>query len=85
MTHERRVLLYALAGGLPAVLISMIFLWGGDYTPKVQWTLSVLILGFWMGFAFALRERVVYPLRTLIQPAGRAARGRLLAASAGLA
>lgn len=65
MVHERRVLLYALAGGSPAVLISMIFLWGGDYTPKVQWTLSVLILGFWLGFAFALRERVVYPLRTL--------------------
>jgi nitrogen fixation/metabolism regulation signal transduction histidine kinase len=65
MTHERRVLLYALAGGLPAVLIAMIFLWGGDYTPKVQWTLSVLIVGFWLGFAFALRERVVYPLRTL--------------------
>jgi nitrogen fixation/metabolism regulation signal transduction histidine kinase len=65
MAHERRVLLYALAGGLPAVLISMIFLWAGDYTPKVQWTLSVLIFGFWLGFAFALRERVVYPLRTL--------------------
>jgi len=65
MAHERRVLIYALAGGLPAVLISMIFLWGGDYTPKVQWTLSALIFGFWLGFAFALRERVVYPLRTL--------------------
>jgi nitrogen fixation/metabolism regulation signal transduction histidine kinase len=65
MLHERRVLLYALAGGSPAVLISMVFLWGGDYTPKVQWTLSVLIFGFWLGFAFALRERVVYPLRTL--------------------
>lgn len=65
MVHERRVLLYALAGGLPGVLISMVFLWGGDYTPKVQWTLSVLIAGSWLGFAFALRERVVYPLRTL--------------------
>jgi nitrogen fixation/metabolism regulation signal transduction histidine kinase len=65
MIHERRVLLYALAGGLPALVVSMTFLWSGDYTPKVQWTLSVLIVGFWLGFAFALRERVVYPLRTL--------------------
>lgn len=65
MTHERRILLYALAGGLPGAIASMIFLWGGEYTPKVQWTFSVLILGFWLGFAFALRERVVYPLRTL--------------------
>ncbi|MEE9179274.1 MAG: ATP-binding protein [Vicinamibacteria bacterium] len=55
----------ALGAGAPAVLISMIMLWGGDYTPKVQWTLSVLILGFWLGFSFALRERVVLPLQTL--------------------
>ena len=65
MLHERRVLLYALAGGLPAVLTSMIFLWGGDYTPRTQWTVSVLLVGCWLGFAFALRERVVYPLRTI--------------------
>jgi nitrogen fixation/metabolism regulation signal transduction histidine kinase len=43
----------------------MIMLWGGDYTPKVQWTLSVVIMGFWLGFSFALRERVVLPLQTL--------------------
>ncbi len=56
---------YGQAESTPAVLISMIMLWGGDYTPKVQWTLSVLILGFWLGFCFALRERVVLPLQTL--------------------
>ena len=63
--HDLRVLLMALAAGGPAVLVSMIMLWGGDYTPKVQWTLSVLILGFWLSFSFALRERVVLPLQTL--------------------
>lgn len=31
----------------------------------MQWTLSVLIVGLWWGFAFALRERVVFPLQTL--------------------
>src|SRR6185295_17560348 len=31
----------------------------------VQWTLSVLIITFCLGFAFALRERVVLPLQTL--------------------
>ena len=29
----------------PAVLTSLVILWTGDYTPKVQWTLTVLILG----------------------------------------
>ena len=51
--------------GLPGALISLIFLWTGDYTPKVQWTLTVVIVTFCLGFAFALRERVVLPLQTL--------------------
>ncbi len=55
----------ALASALPGALISMIFLWTGDYTPKVQWTLTVLIVTFCLGFVFALRERVVLPLQTL--------------------
>jgi nitrogen fixation/metabolism regulation signal transduction histidine kinase len=55
----------ALLAGLPGSLASLIFLWTGGYTPKVQWTLTVLILGFWWGVSFALRERVVLPLQTL--------------------
>ena len=27
--------------------------------------MTVLILGFWLGFSFGLQERVVFPLRTL--------------------
>ena len=63
--HDLRVLFLAMASGLPAVAVSLLLLWLGDYTPKVQWTLSVLIVGFWIGFAAAVRERVVYPLQTL--------------------
>src|SRR5258708_583638 len=75
IVHERRILVMALIAGLPAVITSMIILWWtGDsgataesqhYSAKVQWTLSVLILGVWLGFCFALRERVASPLRTL--------------------
>ena len=65
LSHDRRILLMALASALPGALISLIFLWTGDYTPKVQWTLTVLIVTFCLGFAFALRERVVLPLQTL--------------------
>jgi two-component system nitrogen regulation sensor histidine kinase NtrY len=46
-------------------MISLIFLWTGDFTPKVQWTLTVIIATFCLGFAFALRERVILPLQTL--------------------
>jgi nitrogen fixation/metabolism regulation signal transduction histidine kinase len=65
LSHDRRILLMALASALPGVVISLIFLWTGHYTPKVQWTLTVLIATFCLGFAFALRERVVLPLQTL--------------------
>jgi nitrogen fixation/metabolism regulation signal transduction histidine kinase len=65
LVHDQRILLLALVAGTPAVLTSMIMLWIGDYTPKVQWTLSVLIVGVWLGFCFSVRDRVASPLRTL--------------------
>ena len=65
LSHEGRITLLALAAGLPGSLVALILLWTGAFTPKVQWTLTVLILGLWWGFAFALRERVVFPLQTL--------------------
>ena len=65
LSHDRRILLMSFASALPGALISLIFLWTGDITPKVQWTLSVIIVAFCLGFAFALRERVILPLQTL--------------------
>jgi two-component system, NtrC family, nitrogen regulation sensor histidine kinase NtrY len=65
LSHDRRILLMALASALPGAIISLVFLWTGDYTPKVQWTLTVLIVSVCLGFAFALREKVVLPLQTL--------------------
>ena len=66
LVHEQRILLMALIAATPAVITAMVILWFvGDYTPKVQWTLSVLIVGVWLGFCFGLRERVASPLRTL--------------------
>src|SRR5258708_12946626 len=65
LSHDRRILLMAFASALPGALISLIFLWTGDFTPKVQWTLTVIIVAFCLGFAFALRERVILPLQTL--------------------
>jgi nitrogen fixation/metabolism regulation signal transduction histidine kinase len=65
LSHDRRILLMALASALPGAAISLIFVWSGDYQPKVQWTLTVVIVTVCLGFAFALRERVVLPLQTL--------------------
>jgi two-component system nitrogen regulation sensor histidine kinase NtrY len=65
MTHEQRVLLMALAAGAPGVVVSLALLWAGGYTPKVVWTLAALVVCFWLGFAFAVRGRVVRPLQTV--------------------
>src|SRR6202171_1443264 len=64
LVHEQRILMLALVSGAPAVLTCMLMLWLGDHTPKVQWTLTVVIVAFWLGFCFGLRERVASPLRT---------------------
>lgn len=63
--HENRVLLLVFAAGTPAVLVAMLLLWLGDFTPKVQWTITLFVVLWWIGFAFAIRERVVRPLQTL--------------------
>lgn len=63
--HDRRVLLMSLASGFPAVLVGLILLWSESYPARVQWTLTVVIVGFWLGFSHAVRERVVFPLQTL--------------------
>jgi PAS domain S-box-containing protein len=54
-----------LLAGLPAVIVSMVLLWRGGYSGKVQWTLGLVVIGAWLTTAFVLRERVVRPLQTL--------------------
>ncbi len=65
-SHEGRVVLLALLAGLPGSTVALWMLWTpGASSAKVQWTLTVLIVGAWLGFALAVRERVVFPLQTL--------------------
>ena len=64
-SHETRVLLLALFGGLPGVAATFVFLFAGGYTARLQWTFAPLIIALWLGFCFAARERVVGPLRTM--------------------
>ena len=65
ISHQTAVLRLAFLTGLPGALLGLVLLWRGDFEPRTQWTFSLLLLAFWAGFAFALRERVVRPLQTL--------------------
>jgi two-component system nitrogen regulation sensor histidine kinase NtrY len=62
---DSQIVIFALVAGFPAVLVALLLLWSTTHAPKVEWTLTVIILGFWLGFSFALRSRVVRPLQTI--------------------
>jgi two-component system, NtrC family, nitrogen regulation sensor histidine kinase NtrY len=63
--HEQRIFYYSLLSGFPAVVTALTLLVADDYTAKVQWTLGLVIVGFWIGYAVAVREAVIRPLQTM--------------------
>jgi len=65
LSHGQRVVLVSLLAGLPATLLSLVLIWTLDFSPKVQWTVTVVLLLCWGGLSMALREQVVRPLQTL--------------------
>jgi two-component system nitrogen regulation sensor histidine kinase NtrY len=67
LRYEGRIVIMAILAGLPGSLVALVMLWLVEPTPqpKTQWTLTVLIVALWFGFALAVRERVVFPLQTL--------------------
>ena len=65
LSHDRRLFFLALISGLPAVIVSLVLLWTGDFASRVQWTLTAVILTVWLGFVSEIRQRVVFSLQTL--------------------
>jgi two-component system nitrogen regulation sensor histidine kinase NtrY len=65
LSYERRLQLLALAAGFPGSLIALVLLWTGNYSSSTAWTLTLLIVCFWLGFALSVRHRVVFSLQTL--------------------
>jgi PAS domain S-box-containing protein len=65
LSHDRRLLLLALLAGVPGVALALGLLWLGDFSAKVQWTVTILLLGSWLAGIVTLREHVVRPLQTL--------------------
>jgi two-component system, NtrC family, nitrogen regulation sensor histidine kinase NtrY len=65
IAFETRVLLLALLTGLPGTAVALTLLVVEGYSARIVWTFGLLVIGGWLGFAFALRERVIRPLQTL--------------------
>src|SRR5947199_2927787 len=64
-SHQGKLTWLILGAVAPAVIIVMSILWFGDYSAKVQWTLTILIIAFAAGFISAARDHVVHPLQTM--------------------
>src|ERR1051326_9232606 len=65
LSYENRLTWLALAAAAAAVIITVILLWSGDFSSKVQWTLSIIIVGCFAGFIGNAREHLIRPLQTM--------------------
>jgi nitrogen fixation/metabolism regulation signal transduction histidine kinase len=65
LSHEGRVVLLAFLAGLPGSATAVYLLWTSGYSLRYELTLTTIIVTAWLGFAWAVRERVVFPLQTL--------------------
>ena len=64
-SHDQRVFRLALAGGLPALVACGLVLWFARVDSRIAWTVLAAV-GLWiLGFALAVRERVVRSLQTI--------------------
>src|ERR1051325_7154160 len=64
-SHQGKLTWLILGAVAPAVIILMPILWFGDFSNKVQWTITLVILVFAAGFISAARDHVIHPLRTM--------------------
>src|SRR6185295_12170625 len=62
---EDRILLLALATGLPGTLLALLFVWFDLHSMKLRWTVTLAAVFLWGWLAANLRDRVVRPLQTL--------------------
>jgi two-component system nitrogen regulation sensor histidine kinase NtrY len=65
LAFEDRLLLLALATGLPGTILTLLFVWLDPHSLKLRWTVTLFGLFFWGWLAMNLRDRVVRPLQTL--------------------
>jgi two-component system nitrogen regulation sensor histidine kinase NtrY len=64
-SYEGRLTWLILAAVVPAIVVALALLWFGDYSAKVQWTLTILIVGCFLVFVSSAREYTIRPLQTM--------------------
>jgi two-component system nitrogen regulation sensor histidine kinase NtrY len=65
LSHEGRLTWLTFGAAAPAIIVALALLWFGDYSTKVQWTLTILIVACFLIFISSAREHIVRPLQTM--------------------
>jgi nitrogen fixation/metabolism regulation signal transduction histidine kinase len=65
LSYEGKITWLMFCAVAPATVVALALLWFGDYSTKVQWTLTILILGCFVAFVSSAREQTIRPLQTL--------------------
>jgi len=63
--YDARIGFLALLVAAPGTLVALVILWTGEYSARIQWTVSAFLAVTWLGGTLLLRERLVRPLQTL--------------------
>jgi PAS domain S-box-containing protein len=62
---ELALMMLVIVGGLPAVAVSLWFLWTQGLAPEVRWTFTVLVLTGWLAAGSAARQLAVRSLSVI--------------------
>ena len=65
MRYDRRILLLAIAAGLPGAVVAGVLLWAGGYSTQTLVTVGCAVVVLWAFAASALRHRIIFPLQTM--------------------
>jgi nitrogen fixation/metabolism regulation signal transduction histidine kinase len=65
LRFQARIMVFTLAGGLPALLVALLLLHAAPIAASVYRLVAVLLLGAWVGFALAVHKATVEPLRSI--------------------
>jgi nitrogen fixation/metabolism regulation signal transduction histidine kinase len=65
LSHENRLTWLAIGAIAPAMIVALALLWFGEFSAKVDWTLTMVIVGCAFGFLASTREHIVRPLQTM--------------------
>src|SRR5450432_1803972 len=65
ISHESRLTWLTLGAVAPATIVALALLWFGDFSAKVDWTLTMFIAVCALGFISSAREHTVRPLQTM--------------------